>query len=175
MYIFLNLCKYLTHNTSTYTTVTTAFAKKSIVCFFQGCYCSVTKLCLTLLDPMDYDTTEILLSSTISQSLFKSVFIELVTLSNHSVLCHPLSFCLQSFPASGSFPMSQLLASHGQSIGTSALVLPMNIQGWFPLGLTGLISLQSKGLSKVFSSTRVRKHQFFGTLPSLWSSSHIHT
>ena len=90
MYIFLNLCKYLTHNTSTYTTVTTAFAKKSIVCFFQGCYCSVTKLCLTLLDPMDYDTTEILLSSTISQSLFKSVFIELVTLSNHSVLCHPL-------------------------------------------------------------------------------------
>ena len=84
----------------------------------------------------------------------------------------PFSSCFQSFPASGSFPMSLLFASGGQSIGASASAsgLPMNIQGWFPLGLTGLVSLQSKGLSRVFSSTTVRKHQFFGTQPSLWSN-----
>ena len=95
--------------------------------------------------------------------------------------CHPTissSFvpfsCLQSFPASGSFPMSRLFTSGGQSIGdsASASVLPMNIQGWFPLGLTGFISLQSKGLSIVFSNTRVQKHQFFGAQLSLWSNSH---
>ena len=81
----------------------------------------------------------------------------------------PFSSCLQSFPPSGSFPMSQLFTSGGQSIGvsSSASVLPMNIQGWFPLGLTGWISLQSKGLSIVFSNTRVQKHQFFGTQLSL--------
>ena len=87
----------------------------------------------------------------------------------------PLSSCLQSFPASGSFPMSQLFASGGQSTGASASVLPMSIQGWFPLGFTGFISLLSKGLSKVFFSTTVQKHQFFGAQPSLWSNSHIHT
>ena len=77
------------------------------------------------------------------------------------------SFCLQSFPASGTFPMSQLFASGDQNTGVSASasVLPMSIQGWFPLRLTGLISLQSKGLLGVFSSTTVRSHQFFGTLP----------
>ena len=84
---------------------------------------------------------------------------------------------LQSFSASGSFLMSQLFASGGQSIGASAStsVLLMNIQGWFPLGLTGWISLQSKGLSRVFSNTTVQKHQFFGTQLSLWSNAHIHT
>ena len=83
----------------------------------------------------------------------------------------PFSY-LQYFPATGSFTMSWLLASGGQSVGALASVLPMNIQSWFPLGL---ISLQSKGLSRVFSKTTVRKHQFFGTQPSLWSNSHIHT
>ena len=73
----------------------------------------------------------------------------------------PFSSCLQSFPASGSFPMSQFFTSGGQSIGASASVLSMNIQDWFLLGLTGLISLQSKGLSRVFSNTTVQKHQFF--------------
>ena len=87
----------------------------------------------------------------------------------------PFSSCPQSFLASGSFLMSQLFAPGDQSIGASASVLPMNIQGWFPLELTGLISLQSKGLSRVFSSTAVWRHQFFGTQPSLWSNSHIHT
>ena len=74
----------------------------------------------------------------------------------------PFSFCLQSFPASESFPMSWLFASGGQSIGASASVLPKNIQGWFPLGLIGLIFLLSKGLSRVFSNTTVQKHPFFG-------------
>ena len=74
----------------------------------------------------------------------------------------PFSSCLQSFPASGFFPMSWFFASGGQSIGASVSVLPMNFQGWFPLGLTGWISLQSRGLPKVFSNTTVQKHQFFG-------------
>ena len=89
----------------------------------------------------------------------------------------PFSSCPQSFPASGSFQMSQLFTSGGQSIGVSASisVLPMNIQDWFPFGWTGWISLQSRGLSRVFSSTTVQKHQFFCALPSSQSNSHIHT
>ena len=90
----------------------------------------------------------------------------------------PFSSCLQSFPASGSFPMSQFFTSSGgQSIGVSAStsVLPVNIQDWFPLGWTDWISLQSKGLSRVFSNTTVQKHQFFGAQPSSQSNSHIHT
>ena len=99
--------------------------------------------------------------------------------------CHPtisssvitFSSCLQSFPASGSFLKSWLFVSSSQSIraSASALVLPMNIQGLFPLGLTGLISLLSKELLRVFYSTTVWKYQFFGTQPSVWSNSHIHT
>ena len=77
----------------------------------------------------------------------------------------PFSSCFQSFPASGSFPVSWLFTSNGQNIGASASasVLPVNIQDWFPLGLTGLISLQSKRLSSIFSNTTVQKHQFFGS------------
>ena len=95
--------------------------------------------------------------------------IESVMPSNHLILCHPFSSCPQSLQASGSFPMSQLFASGGQSIGVSASasVLPMNIQDWFPLRFTNLILLQSKGLSRVFSSTTVLKHQFFSVQPSL--------
>ena len=97
--------------------------------------------------------------------------------------CHPaisssdalFSFYPQSFPASGSFPISWLFPSDDQNTGTSASVLPINIQDWFPLRLTDLISLQSKGLSGVFSSTMVQRHQFFSSLPSLQSSSHNHT
>ena len=89
----------------------------------------------------------------------------------------PFSSCPQSFPASGSFPMSQLFASGGQSIGVSASasVLPMNNQDWSPLEWTGWISLQSKGLSRVFSNTTVQKHQFFSAQLSSQSNSHIHT
>ena len=85
------------------------------------------------------------------------------------------SSCPQSFPSLGSFLMSVLFTSGGQSIGISSSVLAMNIQGWFPLGLTGLISLLSKGLSRFFSSTTVQNHQFFAAQCSLWSKSHIHT
>ena len=88
----------------------------------------------------------------------------------------PFSSCLQSFPVSGSFPRCQFFASDGRSIGASASasVLPMNIQDQFPLGWTGWISLQSKGLSRVFSNTTVQKHQFFNNQLSLWSNSYIH-
>ena len=99
--------------------------------------------------------------------------------------CHPaisssvisFSSCPQSLPASGSFSMSQIFPSGGQSIGVSAStsVLPMNTQEWSPLGWTGWISLQSKGLSRVFSNTTVQKHQFFGAQLSSQSNSHIHT
>ena len=87
----------------------------------------------------------------------------------------PFSSCPLSFPASGSFPMSQLFTSGGQSIRASVSVLPMNIQDWFPLGLTVSISLLSKGPSKVFSSITVQKYQFFSAQLSLRSNSHIHT
>ena len=92
------------------------------------------------------------LSITNSQSLLKLMSIESVMTSSYLILCHPLLLCLQSFPASGSFPVSQFFTSDGQSIGASALasVLPMNIQDWFPLWLTGLTSLLSKGLLRVF-------------------------
>ena len=97
--------------------------------------------------------------------------LELLKLMSVDPWCHPtisssaipFSSCLQSFPASGSFPMSQFFPSGGQNIGASASVLPMNIQDWFPLGLTGLISLLSKGLSKIFSNTTIQKHQFFSS------------
>ena len=89
----------------------------------------------------------------------------------------PFSSRLQSFPSPGSFPMSQFFTSGGQSIGVSASasVLPMNTQDWYPLRWTSWITLLSKGLLRVFSNTTVQKHQFFGTQPSLWSNSHIHT
>ena len=115
------------------------------------------------------------LSITISWSLLKFMSIELVIQSNHLILCWPFSSCLQSFPASGSFLMSEFFALGGQSIGALASASmnvqdwfsSRNIQDWFPLGWTGLISLQSKGLSRVFSNTTVQKHQFFGTQLSL--------
>ena len=87
----------------------------------------------------------------------------------------PFSSCPQSLQASGSFPVSQLFAWGSQSIGVSASVLPMNTQDWSPLGWTGWISLQSKGLSRVFSNTTAQKHQFFGAQLSSQSTSHIHT
>ena len=97
--------------------------------------------------------------------------------------CHPIvsssvipfSSCPQFFSAAESFQMSQLFASSGQSVGASASILPMNIKNWFPLGWTGWISLQSKGLTRVFPNTTVQKHQFFSAQPFLLSISHIHT
>ena len=108
------------------------------------------------------------LSFSISQSLLKLMSIEPMMPSNHLILCCPL-LLPSIFPTSGSFQMSQLFTLGGQSIGVSALasVLPMNTQDWSPLGWTGWISLQSKGLSRVFSSTIVQKHQFFDAQLSL--------
>ena len=116
------------------------------------------------------------LSLTISQSLLKLISIEWVMPSNISSSFLPLSSCLQSFPASGNFLMNWLFTSGGKTIGASAsaLVLRMIIQDWFPLGLTGLISFQSKGLSKVFSNTTAQQH-YFSFQASIWSNSHIYT
>ena len=121
------------------------------------------------------------LSFTIFQSLnlnlLKFMSTESMMPSNHLILCHPLLLLHSIFPSIKSFPVSQLFTSGDQHIGASASasVLPMNIQDWLPLGFTGLISLLSKGLSRVFSHTTVWKHQFFSAQPSLWSNSHIHT
>ena len=111
------------------------------------------------------------LSFTISQSFFKLMSIESVMPSNHLILCLPLLLLPSIFPSIKVFSNESTLPMDGQSIGASASasVLPRNIQGWFSLELTSLISLLSKGPSKVFSSTTVWKHQFFGTQPSLWT------
>ena len=109
------------------------------------------------------------LSITNSQSSLQLTSIESVMPSSHLIVCRPLLLLPSVFPRSGSFPVSQFFASGGESIGVSAStsILPMNIRGWFPLGWTGWISLQYKRLSRVFSNTRVQKHQFFGTHLSL--------
>ena len=117
------------------------------------------------------------LSVTNSRSGLKLMSIESVIPSNNLILCCPLLLVPSIFPAPGSFQTNQFFTSGGQStrVSASASVLPMNIQDWFPVGLTGLITLQSKGLSRVFSNTTVQKHQFFGAQFSLYSNAHIHT
>ena len=133
-------------------------------------FSSVTQSCLTLCDQMDGSMPGLPVHHQTPRAYSNSC--------PSSWWCHPnisssviipFSSCLQSFPSSGSFPMSQFFISGGQSIGVSAShsVLPTNIQDWFPLGWTGWISLQSKGLSRVFSNNTVQKHQFFGTQLSL--------
>ena len=122
-------------------------------------------------------TRQASLSITNSHSLLRFMPIESVMPSSISSSIIPFSSHLQSFPASGSFPVTQFFSSGGQRIGisASASVFPMNIQDWFPLEWTGWISLQSKGLSRVFFNTTVQKHQFFGAQLSSQSNSHIHT
>ena len=117
------------------------------------------------------------LSITNSRSSLKLICIESVMPSSHLIFCRPLLLLPQSLPASGAFPMSHHFTWGGQSIGVSALasILPKNTQEWSPLGWTGWISLQSKGLSRVFSNTTVQKHQFFGAQLSSQSNSHTHT
>ena len=144
----------------------------------------VAQLCPTLRDPMDCSLPGASIRG-ISQARFLCPPLSPGVCSNACPLSQwyyltilssviPFSSHLQSFPASGSFPMSQLFSSGGQNIRASASVLPMKIQDRFPVGLTGLISLQSKGLWRGFSSTTVQKHEFFGVHPSLWSNFHIH-
>ena len=131
---------------------------------------SVAQSCLTLCNPMNCSTP----GFPVHHQLPELTQIHVHRVSD-AIQPSPSPPCLQSFPASGSFPMSQLFTSGGQSIGALASVLTKNIQDWLPLGLARLVSLQSKGFSRVFSSITVQKHQLFGTHPSLWSNSHIHT
>ena len=112
--------------------------------------------------------------SSVSWSLLKLISFELVMLSNHLILCYPL-LLPSNFPSIRVFSNELSISIRCQSIGASASVLPMNIQDWFPLGLTDLIRLQSKRLSRVFSNTTVQKHQFFSSQLSSQSNSHIHT
>ena len=134
--------------------------------------CPMTVVSLWLCDPWTA-ACQASLSLTISWSLPKFMFIASVMPSSPLILWHPLVFLSSIFPSIRGFLMNQFFVSGGQSIGVSASasVLPVNIQCWSPLILTGLISLLSQGLSGVFSSTMVRRYQFFGVLPSLWSSS----
>ena len=139
-------------------------------------FSSVTQSCLTLCDPMNLSTPGLPVHHQL---------LEFTDSCPSSLWCHPdisssvipFSSCPQSLPASASFPMSQLFAWGGQSTGVSALAsfLPKKSQGWSPLEWTGWISLQAKGLSRVFSNTTAQNHQFFGTQPSSQSNSHIHT
>ena len=140
------------------------------------CASSVTQLCLMLWDPMDCSLPGLPALHCLHE--FSQTHVHWISdaiLPSHPLLPPSPSALNLSFLASGSFPMSQFFTSGVQSIGTSASVLPMSIQGWFPLGWTGLISLLSKRLSRVFSKSTVWKHQFFSTQSSLWPNSHIHT
>ena len=141
----------------------------------EGQFSSVVQLCLTLCDPIDCSLSGL----PVPHHVLKFAQVRVHYIGDAIQSSHPLtpsSSALNLFPASGTFLMSQLFASVDQNTGASAsaLVLPKCIQGWFPLRLTGLISLLSKGLSGVFSSTTVRRHQLFDVLPSLQSSSHNH-
>ena len=138
-------------------------------------FCSITQPCPTLCSPMDCN---MLVSLSFHISGVCSYSCLLIQWWHPAILSSVAHFsCPQSFPASGSFLMSWLFIPGGQSIRASALtsILPVNIKDWFPLGLIGLISLLSRGLSRVFSNSTVQKHQFFSTHPYLWSNSHIHT
>ena len=146
----------------------------------KSLFSSVAQSCPTLCNPMNRSTPGL----PVHYQLPESTQTHVHQVSDAIQPSHPLSIsfssfssCPQSFPASGSFQTSQLFTSGSQSIGVSASasVLPMNTQKWSPLGWTGWLSLQSKGLSRVFLNTTVQKHQFFGTQPSSQSNSHIHT
>ena len=146
------------------------------ILFLHHQFSSVAQFCPTFCDPLNYSTPGLPVQHQIPELSQTHVH----WFSDAIQPPHPLSPLLllpSIFPASGSFPVSQLFASGSQSIGasTSASVFLLNIHGWFPLGLIGFISWLFNGLSWVFSSIIVWKHPFFGTRPSLWSNSHIHT
>jgi len=145
-----------------------------VICYF--CCCLVANLCLTLCDPMDWRDPmhhRLPYPSLSPRACSNSCPLSHWCYPTISSSIAPFSSCPQSLPASGSFPMSQVFTSCGQRIGVSvsAIVLPMNIQGWFPLGLTGLNSLLFQELKSLLQ----HHHQFFSAQPSLWSNSHIHT
>ena len=134
------------------------------------CCCLIAKSCPALCDPHGLQHTRFPCPSLSSRVCLNSYPLSQWCTTTISFFVSPFSSCPQSFLASGSFPMSWLFTSGGQSIAVSASVsvFPMSIQCWFPLGLTGLISWLSTGLSRVFSSTTVQQHQFFNAHPSLW-------
>ena len=149
---------------------------RNILSYLQPSVTSVTQPCLTLCERMNCSTPGLPVHHHLPEFTQTHVHrVGDVIQPSHPVV--PFSSCPQSLPASGSFPMSQLFAWGGQSIGVSASasVLPKNTQDWSSLGWTGWISLQSKGLSTVFSNTTVQKHQFFSAQLSSHSNSHIHT
>ena len=174
---FQDLCLHLGVNPFTVT------LQRSCICHLKAVWkscCSVTQSCPTLCDPMDMPSLPVLhYLPELAQTHVHWVS-DTIPPSTSSSVVHPatppLSSYPQSFPVSESFPLSWHFPSGGQSIVASAStsVLPMNFQDWFPLGWTGLISLLSKGMSRVFNTT-VEKHNFLGTQPILWSNSHIHT
>ena len=171
---FWQKCKFYVARTLLYSLVCPQCQEEFSSCH-TVCCCSVTQSCLTLQSnglqhsrlPYRSPSPRPAQTRPLSQWCHPTISSSVV----------PSSSCHQSFPELGSFLMSQLFASGGQSIGVSAStsVLPMNIQGWFPLGLTDLICFQSKGLWRVFSNITIQKHQFFGAQSPLWSNSHIHT
>ena len=136
------------------------------------CVCSLAQSCQTPCDLMDCSTPVLRFPE------FAQIHVRWVMMpSSHLIICHQLLVLPSIFSRSGYCSMSQIFASSAQSIGASASasLLSMDIQGWFPLALIDLMSLQSKGLSRVFSNTTIQKHQFFNAHPSLWSNFHIHT
>ena len=147
----------------------------NFIVYMEAQFSSVVQSCLTLCNHMNRSTPGLLVHHQLRESTQTNVYWvgDAITISSSVV---PFSSCPQFLPASRSFPMTQLFTWGGQSIGVSASasVLPMNIQDWSPLGWTGWISLQSRGLSRVFSNTTVQKHQFFSTQLSSQSNSYIH-
>ena len=143
------------------------FEGRAYIYVFSHQFGSVSQLCLTLCNPVDSSTPGFPVHHQLPELSQTHVHQVGDAIQPSHPLSPPSPSWLQSFPASGSFPMSQFFTSGGQSIGAEAEVLPMNIQDWFPLRLTGWISLQSKGLSRVFCNTTVQKHQFFGAQLSL--------
>ena len=142
-----------------------------VSCDFED---SSVTVCPTFHNPMDCSTPGFPVPHHLLE--FAQVSVHWIVMpSNHRIFCHSLLLLPSIFPSIKVFSNGHLFTSGGQSIGTSASVLPMNILGWFPLRLTDLISLLSKGTSRVFSSTTVQKHPFFGALPSLLCSSYIRT
>ena len=144
-------------------------------CWARKLGCSVAQSCLTLCDPMDCSTPGFPVLHYLLELVQTHVHRDSDAIQQSHPLLPPSPPAFNLSQHQGLFLMSQLFTSGGQSIGASVSVLPMNIQDWFPLGLTSLISFQSKGLSRVFSNTTVPKHQFLSTQPSLLSNSHIHT
>ena len=152
-----------------------SFHTKEIKIHIMCCCCSISQLCPTLCNPTDYSMPGFPVLQYLLEFAQTRMSIELMIPSKRLILCHPLLLLLSIFSSIWCLFQSRLFTSGSQSVGASASVLPVNILGWFPLGLTGLIFLMSKGLSRVFSNTTVQKHQLFGAQLSLRSSSHIHT